>query len=214
MATKAIEAMRARLDPGSKTLAAQEFRHTIQGSDESVSTYIRRLERTFRVAYGRDGLKAETRDALLHGQLHEGLRIDIMRGPAVSGARSYLDLCVAAKNEERRLAELRRKQQYLKAGVQPSHSGKKLPEAKASSEKQPSTLETRRCYVCGKPGHLANKCKLKRSERTNRCIRVPPLQLYENAKFDLAVVLLMHSTPNLKAYLSKLGVALSNLRLS
>jgi len=28
---KAIEAMRARLDPGSKTLAAQEFRHTIQG---------------------------------------------------------------------------------------------------------------------------------------------------------------------------------------
>ena len=102
-----------------------------------MSTYIRRLERTFRVAYGRDGLKAETRDALLHGQLHEGLRIDIMRGPAVSGARSYLDLCVAAKNEERRLAELRRKQQYLKAGVQPSHSGKKLPEAKPSSEKQP-----------------------------------------------------------------------------
>ena len=63
------------------------------------------------MAYGRDGLKGETRDALLHGQLQEGLRLDIMKGPAVSGAQSYLDLCVAAKNEERRLLELRRKQQ-------------------------------------------------------------------------------------------------------
>ena len=38
---RAIEALRLRLDPGSRTLAAQDFRHTSQAEDE-----IRRLERT------------------------------------------------------------------------------------------------------------------------------------------------------------------------
>lgn len=84
----ATDALRHRLDPGSKTMAAQDFRHTVQEAEENVATYIRRLERAFRIANGRDGLTAETRDALLHGQLHEGLRYDIMRGPAVSGAQS------------------------------------------------------------------------------------------------------------------------------
>ena len=123
------------------------------------------------MAYGRDGLKGETRDALLHGQLQEGLRLDIMKGPAVSGAQSYLDLCVAAKNEERRLLELRRKQQYQKAGPQPSQSsqsGKKTSAVSPSSEKQPPRPETRRCYICDKPGHLANRCKQKRSESGGR----------------------------------------------
>lgn len=65
-----VSALRVRLDPGNKTMAAQEFRHTVQESRESVTTYIRRLERAFCVAYGRDGLTAETRDAFLHAQLH------------------------------------------------------------------------------------------------------------------------------------------------
>ena len=90
----AADALRARLDPGSKTLAAQDFRHTSQMDGESVSTFIRRLERTFRLAYGRDRLGPETRDALLYGQLHEGLRYDIMKGPAVAGAQSYPSLCI------------------------------------------------------------------------------------------------------------------------
>ena len=52
----AVNALRQRLDPGSKTMAAQEFRHTLQKEGESVASYIRQLERNFRVAYGRDGL--------------------------------------------------------------------------------------------------------------------------------------------------------------
>ena len=38
-----------------------------------------------------------------------------MESPAISGAQNYKELCVAAKREERMLAELKRKQQYLKA---------------------------------------------------------------------------------------------------
>ena len=44
--------------------------------DESVSDFIRRLERTFHAAYGRDPMSLETRETLLHGQLQDGLRLN------------------------------------------------------------------------------------------------------------------------------------------
>ena len=85
----AIEALRSRLDPGpgSKTIAAQDFRHSIQRSGESVPDYIRCLEKTYQIAYGKDNLNSATRDALLYGQLYEGLSYDLMQSPAVSGAQ-------------------------------------------------------------------------------------------------------------------------------
>ena len=46
----AIEALRTRLDPGSKTVAAQDFRHSLQKSGESVSAFIRRLEKKYQIA--------------------------------------------------------------------------------------------------------------------------------------------------------------------
>ena len=49
---KAIAALREVLGPGSKVLAAQDFRHTTQNEGESVSNFIRRLERVFSIAYG------------------------------------------------------------------------------------------------------------------------------------------------------------------
>jgi len=85
----AVTALRSRLDPGSKAMAAQDFRHISQKEGESVSNFIRRLERTFQLAYGRDGMLPETRDALLYSQLQEGLRDRLMEGPAVSGAANY-----------------------------------------------------------------------------------------------------------------------------
>ena len=45
-------------------------------------------------------MSAETRNTLLHSQLQEGLRYEILKAPAVSGAQSYKELCLAAKNEE------------------------------------------------------------------------------------------------------------------
>ena len=103
----AKQALQARLDPGGRSLAAQDFRHMMQQETEPVSDFIQRLERIFQIAYGRDQMSKETRDTLLHSQLQEGLRDELMRSPTVSGAQTYLELCLAAKNEEKRLASLR-----------------------------------------------------------------------------------------------------------
>ena len=82
-----LRALKLRLDPGSRALAAQDFRHTSQGDHKRVANFIRRLERTFYVAYGREGMSVETRDTLLHGQLQDALKHELMQAPAVSGAR-------------------------------------------------------------------------------------------------------------------------------
>ena len=95
-----MQALRARLDPGSKVLAAQDLRHAIQKDDESVADYILRVERCFQRAYGRDNLSAETREAILYGQLQGGLKFSIMKSPSVSGSQSYGELRMAAKNEK------------------------------------------------------------------------------------------------------------------
>ena len=64
-----VQALRARLDLGSKTLTAQDFRHSAQEEHEKVSKFIHLLEKTFRGAYGHDTMLSETRDALLYAQL-------------------------------------------------------------------------------------------------------------------------------------------------
>ena len=105
----AVSALQERLDPGGRLLAVQDFRHAAQDG-EPVADFLRRLERCFQVAYGRDGLE-ETRTTLLYSQMQEGL------SAAVSGAGSYQALCLASKNEERRLAELTKRLQYGKAAT-------------------------------------------------------------------------------------------------
>ena len=59
--TDATNALRSRLDPGSKALVAQDFRHALQHESESVSDYVMRLERLFQIAYGRDGMSIDSR---------------------------------------------------------------------------------------------------------------------------------------------------------
>ena len=59
-------------------------------------------------------MSLETRQTLLHGQLQEGLRYNLMKAPAVSGAQTYPELCMAAKNEEKRQAELKKWQEYIR----------------------------------------------------------------------------------------------------
>ena len=104
----AKQALQARLDPGGRSLAAQDFRHMMQHETESVSDFIQRLENFFQIAYGRDQLSKETQDTLLHSQLQEGLHDELMRSPTVSGAQTYLELCLTAKNEKKRLASLKK----------------------------------------------------------------------------------------------------------
>lgn len=74
----ALDARCSRLDPGSKVVAAQDFRHAALREGEAVTDYICRLEQLFRRAYGHEGMSDETRDTLLHSQLQEGLSYAIM----------------------------------------------------------------------------------------------------------------------------------------
>ena len=59
-----VEALQVRLDPGNKVLAAQDVRHASQRESQSVADFIRMLERTFQIAYGRDESIRDTRDTL------------------------------------------------------------------------------------------------------------------------------------------------------
>ena len=76
--TSATQALKACLDSGAKTLAAQDFRHASQQESESVGELIRHLERIFQIAYGGDIMSTETRDTLMLGQLKDGLKYDIL----------------------------------------------------------------------------------------------------------------------------------------
>ena len=42
-------------------------------------------------------MSKETKKTLLHGQVQEGLRDEIMRSPGVSGAQMYKELCLASR---------------------------------------------------------------------------------------------------------------------
>ena len=65
-------------DPARKTMAAQDFRHSAQKSGECVPDFIRKLEKTYQIANGKDDLSQDTRDALLYSQLYEGQCYDLM----------------------------------------------------------------------------------------------------------------------------------------
>ncbi|MCY3927700.1 MAG: hypothetical protein OXG81_05455 [Acidobacteria bacterium] len=185
----AIKALKERLDPGNQTLAALDFRHLSQKMNESVSDFIGRLEKVFQTGFGREHLSNETREMLLYGQLQEGLSYTLMESPAVSGAQNYKELCLAARREERRLAELRKKQQYLKderPRTSNSNNRSSLPSQKwlrsyrrggnyrnvgNKSDKEGTPQQKQlRCYICDSPNHLARQCQHPKTESPGKKI--------------------------------------------
>ena len=181
----ATKALKERLDPGNQTLAALDFRHSSQQPNESVSDFIRRLENIFQTGFGHERISNETREMLLYGQLHEGLLLTLMESPAVSGAQSYKELCVAAKREERRLAELKKKQQYLKPSEIGRQKTNSLPNQQYWSrhnkrnfntnqgkgnklDKEASQKKQQRCYICDSPTHLSYQCKQRKTESSSK----------------------------------------------
>jgi hypothetical protein len=154
-------------------LAVQDFRRASQGQRESIADYIRRLEKMFRTAYGREGMSQETREALLYSQMQEGL----MESPAVSGATNYKQLCLSARTEEKRLIDLEKRRRFL----QPKPPPAALPTSNPGQGSAPvetarpttncgsyTPMSDRRCYNCGRPGHLSRDCDAPRTESRGR----------------------------------------------
>ena len=162
-----VKALREQLDPGNQTLAALGFRHASQRPSETVSDFLRQLELIYQIAFGQDDLSAETRDVLLYEQLQESLSysliesISLIESPSVSGAQSYRELCIAAKKEERRHAELKKKQQYLKVERPSSESSirksfQRSYNSTSGNRAKPFVKQgSLRCFNCNSPHHLA-----------------------------------------------------------
>ena len=113
-------------------------------------------------------MSSETKDAILYGQLQEGLRLELLRGPAVSGALGYKELCVAAKGEERRLSELKKRQAYMRQGSsQPCNIPKPTATNQSAAKRAESgKSNSQTCYYCGKPGHIARDYRKKKSSES------------------------------------------------
>ena len=97
---------------------------------------------------------------------------------------NYKELCLTAKREKRRLAELKKKQQYLKTQTQ--STGNKPPattqnwqrrsfrpgnyyKPKGQSDKDGTRLQKQlRCYICDSPNHLARQCKQAKTESAGK----------------------------------------------
>ena len=174
----AIQSLKERLDPCSKVLAGQDFRRTVQGDNETVPNFICHLEKSFCIAFGRDGLSKETKEAMLFGQLQEGLRLGIIRSPNVSGALDYRGLCMAARHEEQRQAGIKKRQEYGKAlngnlgrskdernGERPNKQISNGRNHSAGNVTPGSRTVSKRCYVCD---HLAKNCKANNREQESR----------------------------------------------
>ena len=110
---------------------------------------------------------------LLYGQLQEGLSYSLIESPSVSGAQSYRELCIAAKKEERRHAELK-KQQYLKVEKPSSESSirksfQRSYNSTSGNRAKPFVKQgSLRCFNCNSPHHLARDCHKSKTESQGR----------------------------------------------
>ena len=137
------------------------------------------------MAYGCDKLGKEAREALLHGQLQEGLKMELMKSPSVSGAQSYSNLCLAAKNEERRLAELSKRYHYKSNSETAqgfgTHAGQRKPSSRPpptanENNKKPTSSQTsqaqKKCYTCGSTKHFQKDCKGHSTESKGQTLKL------------------------------------------
>ena len=82
--------------------------------------------------------------------------------------------CLAARNEEKRLAELKKRQQYMKPTTQPrlqqqQQQPRRSTEANSTSRpaasaptsgSSASSSQPRKCFLCSEPGHIVRKSHL------------------------------------------------------
>ena len=194
----AVKTLQARLDSGSRVVAAQDFRHLSQQATETVADFICRVEKTFRRAYGHEPMSDETRNTLLYGQLNEGLKYSLIKSPAVSGASEYQQLCIAARNEERRQSELLRRQQYQLENNYSSRDDRSERSSRRTisndhKEKGVNSVNDRgsntqryqiKCWNCKKTGHQAKDCRLQKRESTGQSRSVSGARMVQSDAKD------------------------------
>ena len=95
-----------------------------------------------------------------------------MSGPAVSGAETYQALCLAAKNEERRLMELRKRRLYHRSTMPPQLSTRKDGDTILKRSEQISKPASNlKSYYCQKAGHYARDCRSKKEDESKGLAR-------------------------------------------
>jgi len=95
-----------------------------------------------------------------------------VRSPGVSGALSYKELCMVAKHEEKRLAEIKERQDNEKTFTGRDSKYRSDRQASRSDTGRSSNTDTgqagnkdvRRCYICNKARHVAKFCKTSNKE--------------------------------------------------
>ena len=119
-------------------------------------------------------MSSDARDALLYSQMQVGLKLKLMESPAVSGTADYKQLCVAARNEEKRLKDLEKRREYLRSQpTSPQPSAPDKPDtsqtrSKYGSDVVGSAVSGRQCYICGVWGHISRDCGAPRTESGGR----------------------------------------------
>ena len=93
-----------------------------------------------------------------------------MCSPAVSGARTYQELSMAARTEEQRQLELMKCRQYRSTSSPKSPRERQLekspgkPEQSGMPEQSGKPDDKGVCYKCGKPGQLFKNCRHGKTE--------------------------------------------------
>ncbi len=99
----------------------------------------------------------------------------------MSGVDSYAALCVAGKSEERRLQELKKRQQYERAASSSRPGSAHIPITGNSSQTRKYDKPDNRsswwrltCFTCGEPGHKQAECPKQRTESKGKGKPQPP----------------------------------------
>ena len=116
----------------------------------------------------------------------------LVKAPAVSGAQDYQQLCLAARNEERRLFELERRRNYTRTvhSVGPGSARPPRPPAPPLIPGTPAEVALqssgptlpqnntlpRRCFNCHQPGHFARNCPGRLQMRPKQAAPPQPLR--------------------------------------
>ena len=93
-----------------------------------------------------------------------------MKSPSVSGALLYAELCMAAKNEEKRTFELKKRMQFKHRPASQSSTEQKRSftpkQVKGNAQKTMQRVNpaTAKCHKCGRVGHFQRDCKQQKTE--------------------------------------------------